>query len=80
MKRSRDAVELLEDEVGVSNNLGGGPGAEHGGVPVGSVELGEGERDGVHEEEAGGDLHEGCEDGGGDDAWGVSRQRGSLES
>lgn len=65
-------VELFEDEVGVLNNFGGGLGVEYGGVLVGSVELGEGECDGVYEEEVGGDLYEGCEDGGGDDVWGVS--------
>ena len=63
-----DEVELLEREIGVADHLGRGPRREHGRVPGGDVELREGIADAPDEHEAGGDLHEGGEEGGGDDA------------
>ena len=65
-----------EHKVRVADDLGDGPGEEHGGVEGGGArgvgggegggggEEGGGAEDGVDEEEARGDLDEGCGEGG----------------
>jgi len=58
-----------EGEEGVANDLGDGPGDEHGRVEGRCGEEGEGVDDGPDEEEARRDLREGGEDGSTDDAW-----------
>lgn len=69
MQRAGDGIELLEDKVGVADDLGRGPGAKHRGVPGADVEGLERPADGPHEEETAGNLHRGGEDGGGNDSW-----------
>lgn len=59
-----------QGKVGVADDLGDGPGDEHGAVGGrldGEVRVEE--EDAPDEEEARGDLHEGCEEGRADDSW-----------
>lgn len=69
VQKVRDEVELLEREIGVADDLGGGPRGKHGAVPGRGVELRERVGNAPDEHKAGGDLHEGGEEGGGDDAF-----------
>lgn len=58
-----------EGEVGVADDFGDGPGDEHGAVGGRfDGEVGVQEEDAPDEEEAGGDLHESCEEGRADDS------------
>jgi hypothetical protein len=59
----------VDGKVGVANYFGDGPGDEHGAVDGGEGDGGgEGVDDAPDQEDAAGDLHEGCEEGGAYDA------------
>lgn len=59
-------------EVRVADDFGDGPSDEHGAVGGRFLgEVGVEEEDAPDEQEAGGDLHDGCEEGGANDSWRV---------